>query len=71
MEAELVLKSTDCKFLTTVYESPTDSITNKLITRMLFSKEQSRIQKTDGKYYYTPSSEYHRYVAEIKKTKRG
>jgi hypothetical protein len=51
-----------------VYESPTDSVTNKLITQLMI-KKVDRVVKKEGKFYYTPSEEYLEFVAKVKRFK--
>jgi len=64
----LVFRSKDCIAEPLVYERPIDSVTDKLITKMLISKKDRVVEK-EGKFYYTPSEEYIKHVAQIKRFK--
>lgn len=66
--AELVYRSKNCLLEPIVYENQMDPDVERVIG-VLFAHKVDRLVQKDGKYYYVPSDEYHRHVAEVKRFK--
>jgi hypothetical protein len=68
METQLIYKSSWCTAEPIVYTRQFDEIVDRFIGKV-FANRTNRVIKKEGKYFYTPSEDYIRHVARMKKFK--
>jgi len=64
----LEYKSSWCHATPSIYSPNSDEDVDRLIGKV-FAKKVDRLVLKNGKYYYSPSEEYHQHVAKLRKIK--
>ena len=67
MKPELVYKSTECTYEPLVYERNVNELFERFASKVFIPIAISRVEFKNGRYLYSPSDKYNRYVARVKR----